>query len=172
MSKRKLEQKFLTGLKKDFRRHKFHFYKIPDSPSSGRFLISKPFDCYIAVKGRIGGMEAKYADSRASKSLSWKDLRESQHEGLSKMIRDGGLSYVFYQVKFGKELRLYFWEYREFERLTKLHARGKYQIIPMDIVEKLPHIVGKKNRFDVLEYDLTPFEEDWEMTEDLYGRDF
>ena len=169
-SPRKLEQKFLTGLKKDFRRHGHHFYKIPDAPSASRFLVPRPFDCYIGVNGRLGGMEAKYADSGASRSISWKDIRDNQHEGLTKMIRDKGLAYIFYQIKFGRELRLYFWEYREFKRLMDKYARGKTRVINMDILDGMPHIVGEKNKFDRLEYDLTLFERDWEMTEDLYGR--
>ena len=168
MSK-KNEMKFLTGIKKDFRRHGHYYYKIPDAPMAERFMIPRPFDCFIALKGRFAGMEAKYLDAAKDKSVTYKQLRETQHKGLSEAIRDGGLAWVFYQIKFGKELRLYFWEYREFCRLCRKYGTSKVNKIPMVILEGLDHVKGHKNRFGVLEYDLTTFERSWEIAEEVYG---
>jgi len=173
MSK-KAEMKFLTGLKKDFKRHKLHFYKIPDTPTSIRFQMAKPFDCYIGKRGEsgkleTGGMEAKFLDASKGKSVNFKDLRETQHKGLSDMIDDGGQAWVFYQIKFGREMRLYFWEYRDFVRLCEKYGNSRSKIIPLSEVEGMSHIVGKKNRFDVLEYDLSLFERAWEMIGEIYG---
>lgn len=114
-------------------------------------------------------MEAKYLDSSKDKSVNWNDLRANQHEGLTDIINRGGLGYVIYQIKFGRELRMYFWEYREFCRLIEKHRRGRFKTIPMDIVESFSYVLGKKNRFDVLEYDLRSFEEDWKIAKEIYG---
>lgn len=172
MSK-KLEMKFLTDLKKDFKRHDLHFYKIPDTPTSIRFQMAKPFDCYIGKKREgileMGGMEAKYLDASKGKSVNFKDLRETQHAGLSKMIDDGGQAWVFYQIKFGKEKRLYFWEYRDFARLCEKYGNSRSKIIPLEAVEGMDHIKGKVNRFDRLEYDLTLFERAWDIIGEIYG---
>lgn len=166
---KKNEMKFLTGLKKDFKRHGHYFYKIPDTPISARFMIPKPFDCFIGMFGSYGGLEAKYADSKKDKSVKWNDLRPNQHEGLQDIIDRGGLGYVVYQIKFGRENRMYFWEYREFRRLIWKHKKGAAKVMPMDIVDKMPYVLGKKNKFDVLEYDLTAFEEDWNIAKEIYG---
>lgn len=168
MSK-KNEMKFLTGLKKDFKRHGHYFYKIPDAPMAQRFMIPRPFDCFIAVGGRFAGMEAKFLDSAKDKSVRFKDLRETQHVGLEKAIAHKGLAWVFYQIKFGRELRMYFWEYREFCRLCEKYGTSKVKKIPMATIEGLSHVQGHKNRFDVLEYDLSPFERSWEIAEEVYG---
>lgn len=174
MKTKKLEMKFLTGLKKDFKRHKLHFYKIPDSPTAERFMIAKPFDCYVGKRGEsgrleMGGMEAKYLDASRHKAVKLNDLRENQHRGLSKMIENGGQSWVFYQIKFGRELRLYFWEYRDFCRLCEKYGTEKVPKIPMSVLEVMDHVKGHKNRFDVLEYDLGPFERAWEIIGEIYG---
>lgn len=173
---KKCEMKFLTGLKKDFKRHGHHYYKIPDAPMAQRFMIPRPFDCYIGMREESGlgrlhmaGMEAKFLDAAKDKSVKFKDLRETQHVGLAKMIADGGLAWVFYQIKFGREMRMYIWEYREFTRLCKKYGTSKVAKIPIAIVESMGHTLGVKNRFDVLEYDLGPFERAWEIAEEVYG---
>lgn len=168
------EMKFLTGLKKDFKRHGHHFYKIPDAPMAQRFMIPRPFDCYVGMKGESGrlhmaGMEAKFLDSAKAKAVKFNDLRETQHVGLAKVIADGGLGWVFYQIKFGREMRMYFWEYREFTRLCEKHGTSKVSKIPMAIIESMGHVKGFKNRFDVLEYKLDTFERSWEIAEEVYG---
>lgn len=173
MSK-KAEMKFLTNLKKDFKRHDLYFYKIPDTPATIRFQIAKPFDCYIGKRGEsgrleMGGMEAKYLDSSKHKAAKLNDLRETQHKGLSDMIEKGGQAWVFYQIKFGREFRMFYWEYREFIRLCNLYGTEKVPKIPMEILEGMSYVLGHKNRFDVLEYDLSLFERAWEMIGEIYG---
>lgn len=166
---KKLEMKFLTGLRKDFKRHDLYFYKIPDTPATIRFQIAKPFDCFIGVDGGLGGMEAKYLDGDKKASIKLNDLRETQHVGLQDMIDKGGQAWVFYQIKFGRELRLYFWEYREFVRLCKKFGSNSCPRIPVKDLEGQRYILGAKNRFDVLEYELGPFIEKWRVIGEIYG---
>jgi len=166
---KKNEMAFLTGLKKDFKRHKLYFYKIPDSPTAPRFMIAKPFDCFISVDAGLGGMEAKYMDTAKDKSAKHNDLRENQHAGLQEIIENGGQAWVFYQIKFNKELRLYYWEYRDFVRLCELHGSGKSKNIPLKALEDMKYIIGHKNKAKVLEYDLRPFIASWGIIGDIYG---
>lgn len=114
-------------------------------------------------------MEAKYLDTSKDKSVTMKQLRENQHIGLKDIIDRGGQGWVFYQIKFGRELRFYFWEYRDFVRLCDLHGTRKTKRIPLSVLESMPYIVGIKNRFNVLEYKLERFVEAWEMIGEIYG---
>lgn len=115
-------------------------------------------------------MEAKFLDTAKDKSVTMKQLRENQHEGLKDVIARGGQGWVFYQIKFGRELRLYFWEYRDFVRLCDLHGNRRTKKIPLSVLETMDYTIGVKNRFDVLEYNLERFVEAWEMIGEIYGK--
>jgi hypothetical protein len=138
---------------------------------AARFMIAKPFDCYISVDGALGAMEAKYLDTNVTKTkagkprpgakwVCYKDLRDNQHEGLLEVMKYGGQAWVFYEIKVGKEHRLYTWDYSTFRRLCMQHD-GAHLRIPMDIVLKLPHVKRGHTKFYSSTYDLTYFISEW-----------
>lgn len=169
MSK-KAEQTFLSTIGRDFKDSGYHFYKIPDTLGMS-FTLPKPFDCYISVDGRLGGMEAKAVDmndverrdgtvKKGRRSLRWDDLRANQHEGLEDVLKVGGVSFVFYEVKIGKEFRFYSFMYPQFKELCFDDSRYG-RSIPLSVLETLPYAKRELNRYGSHSYDLTHFLAQW-----------
>lgn len=118
---RKNEMKFLTDLKKSFKREGAWFYKIPDSFGNARFTPAKPFDAIMCVNGGFISVEGKWLDiSENKRGFSYKDLRDSQQLGLQHVEDHGGQSWVALglRVKRG-ENRALFWEHKDFKKLCQ-----------------------------------------------------
>ena len=115
----KPEQKFLTDLKKAFKRQKVWFYKIPDTPPTDRFTPAKPFDAVLCVKGNFVAAEGKWLDwTKGDSGFSYKMLRDSQKLGLSHVSEAQGLSFVVLGLRAARgDIRALFFEHSAFKKL-------------------------------------------------------
>lgn len=157
MSKGRKEAAFLTVLKKDFKRRGHWFYKIPDSPSAMRFMISKPFDVFVGMFNRFAGCEAKFLPG--PEAFGVRHLRDVQIDGLDKVTARGrGLGFVWLEVHWSRGVyRFYWFEWEEFK------AKGAYT---KKELEKLKNYVERTSKG---RYDLRPFEADFKYHAALKG---
>lgn len=109
------ESTFTTEVIRSIRRDGGWVYKIPDAPTSRitgmRFTASKPFDLVACMDGRLVAIECKQI--KKWKAFGMNDMRTSQLVNLPSVIKAGGRSFVFLNVRIArKENRLIFldWE--------------------------------------------------------------
>lgn len=87
----KIEQKFLIALRKEWlaKNAGGFWFKIPDAPTSKQ--VAKPFDAF-SVSDRVSiAWEAKQT---TKKTFTMKDLRQSQIDGLSRVVANGWIAFV------------------------------------------------------------------------------
>lgn len=117
MAKNKREMAFTTEFKRPFKKRGHFFYKIPDSPSAMKFMISKPFDAFACVDGLSVAMEIKVL--KGYQAFGMRHLRPNQIEGLEKHSKSGQ-SYVILEVHAGRgDYRLLFWRWDVFKDLCE-----------------------------------------------------
>lgn len=153
---RKPEMKFLTDLKKSFKRQGVWFYKIPDTPPTARFTPAKPFDAVLCVEGGLVAIEGKWLDwtnEKGKRSFGYNDLRDSQKLGLQHIEDHNGQSWVALGLRAKRgDVRALFWEHRIFKKLCQSFDGN----IPRDVLEETPFIPLHKDKL----YDLTQLMEE------------
>lgn len=145
------EAKFLTDLKKSFKREGAWYYKIPDTPPTERFTPAKPFDSVLCVNGGLVAIEGKWLDwTKGDSGFSFKMLRDSQILGLQDVEAAKGISYVALGLRAARgDVRALFWEYRVFKSLCEMN-RG---VIPRKELEQTKYFPLRKDA----QYNLSPF---------------
>ena len=140
--------KFLSDLKKSFKRHGAWFYKIPDTPTSLRFTPAKPFDVVLCVEGAFVSMEGKWLDWTDKKGYAFKydDLRDSQKLGLQHIEDHKGISYVTLGLRAARgDVRALFWEHKDFKQLCE-DNNGR---ISREMLEQTPFIPCVDKKYDL-----------------------
>lgn len=125
-------------------------YKIPDMPSSlmagGRFNPDKPCDVVGCAEGRFIGIESK--QFKEIKGFSLRYLRYNQVDSLNQMHEAGGRAYVFLNIRVAspRENRLIIFSWGKWRDVLET------KIVPKKLIMELPHIKGKKKKFDLEDF--------------------
>lgn len=145
------EQVFNTEVINSLRDAGAWAYKIPDMPSSlmvgGRFNPDKPCDIIACFKSRFIGIEGKMLKGFKGFSLSL--FRNSQIKSLDEMVDSDGLAFAFINIRITqapRENRLIIINWSLWRNVLERKT------IPKSLVERLPHIKGKKGRFDLKDF--------------------
>lgn len=116
MAKNKDEAKFTTYFKNRMKAHygsKVHWFKIPDG-GFGRFLIPKPYDTVVCLKGQMIALEFKY--KKGLSAIGMYDLRPSQIDGLQSVVDSGGLALIIFEIKVARaNYKMLTFEYTDFK---------------------------------------------------------
>lgn len=144
MSKKQEEQKFLNIIRKEFKRHKQFFYKVPDTLGQ-RFTPAKPCDAFSGVFGHLVAIEGKFLDGY--QAFGMRHIQESQIEGLNAAIDRGCMAYIFLEIKVSPRLRIFkFWDWEYFRGLCAgLGGRS----LDKEIVESTPGIEKVGGHYDI-----------------------
>lgn len=147
------ERIFTTELGHSFRERGAFFHKIMDMPhfqgAQFRFDIKKPFDVFACYLGIPIAIECKSITK--FQKFGIKNLRPNQVIGLEAFSNAGGSAFVFLNVRRRASIddaishtnRLYIFEWKE---LRAKEAYSKAELLT------LPHIVGRKQRFNLDEF--------------------
>jgi penicillin-binding protein-related factor A (putative recombinase) len=118
-----------------------HYVKIPDMPKTlgSKFLVKKPYDCFILYKGNVYCVETKMHKSACA--WPYKKITSHQINSLKKAYNNRALSYVFLNVRYGRGkqrvCKLFAIHIVPFTKLYNKYVNSDRQSIPLHEFDKL-----------------------------------
>ncbi len=112
-----------------------HYEKIPDMPRSKftRFLVNKPYDWYCLYKNKWFCVENKVW--KFHNAWPYEKIAEHQIEKLYEAYKNGALSYVFLNIRYGRSkkrvCKLFAIHIIAFEKLYVRYVKSDKKSIPL-----------------------------------------